>query len=223
MSWFFRNNRSSGRKSIRPGSEEGTGRKPPARKRSPVYVFFDNDQQARALRDAERLVTVNPDTDVEDVMRRMQEWSQFDDLAAGGGLVAVVTRLWSQVYARLAAPVPPGPCAPGGGHLCLGGAAGDRFRVDAAFLYPYAGDRPGRGKAAPLTADTGAFWYFAPGNLELLVKVLDGRPVNGHAWVLWASATDVAFELEDAATGVVRRYVNAPYHMGGGADTTAFS
>jgi hypothetical protein len=276
----------------------------------------------------------------------------LDDLAAAGELVAVVGRVRGQLFARLAQRVSPGPCVPGPGHLCLGGAASDRFRLDSAFLNPYAGDRPGRGKAAPLTADTGAFWFFSPGNLELLVKVLDGRPVNGRwwvlagaastvewwltvtdtvtreqwggavapylfatvadtaalprppaapdpsaalprppglpdtredvlvgeryrvrvhwtnprtggegagrgaavaddtalfwffapanlelmvkvldgrpvngwAWVLWATTTDVAFELEveDTETGAVRRYVNEPFHLGGGADTAAF-
>lgn len=46
----------------------------------------------------------------------------------------------------------------------------------------------GFGRPVPLTADTGYFWFFNPANVESIVKVLDGRPVNGKFW---------AFRLED--------------------------
>jgi hypothetical protein len=145
------------------------------------------------------------------------------DLAAGGGLVAVVSRRWGRLEARLAAPVPFGPCIPGPGHLCLGGVASDRFRLDSVFLNPYAGDRPGRGKAAPLTADTGAFWFFSPGNLEVLVKVLDGRPVNGRWWVFAGAASTVEWWLTVTDTLTREQWGDAvaPYLFATVADTTA--
>ena len=49
----------------------------------------------------------------------------------------------------------------------------------------------GQGVAVPLTNESGYFWFFDPGNAEVTVKILDGRPVNGHWWVFLASMTDV--------------------------------
>ena len=100
---------------------------------------------------------------------------------------------------------PPEPCVPGETALCLG--AGDRFRVTAIWATSGAA---GAGRAEPLTADTGWFWFFRDTNLELIVKVLDGCPVNGRFWVFAGGLTDVAVELvvEDAATGARRTYSN---------------
>ncbi len=39
--------------------------------------------------------------------------------------------------------------------------------------------------------DSALFWMFAPGNWEVLVKVLDGCASNGRYWILSAGATDV--------------------------------
>lgn len=49
----------------------------------------------------------------------------------------------------------------------------------------------GQGIAVPLTNESGYFWFFDPGNAEVTIKILDGRPVNGHWWVFLASMTDV--------------------------------
>ena len=38
--------------------------------------------------------------------------------------------------------------------------------------------RTGAGRAVPLTADTGDFWFFGAENVEVVLKVLDGRPVT---------------------------------------------
>jgi hypothetical protein len=57
---------------------------------------------------------------------------------------------------------------------------------------------------------SGYFWFFDPSNVELTVKVLDGRPVNGHFWVFVASMTDVGFTMtvKDTTTFASRTYVN---------------
>lgn len=47
--------------------------------------------------------------------------------------------------------------------------------------------RPGQGSARPLTDESGAFWFFDPVNIEVTIKVLDGRPINGHFWVFIAN------------------------------------
>src|SRR5579864_8067417 len=52
--------------------------------------------------------------------------------------------------------------------LCLGGG---RFRVQASWQTAGAGGAGGSGHAMPLTDGTGTFWFFAPDNVELIVKV----------------------------------------------------
>jgi hypothetical protein len=48
----------------------------------------------------------------------------------------------------------------------------------------------------PLRSDDSVlFWFFAPDNWELQVKVLDACAVNGYLWVFYAATTDVEFEL----------------------------
>jgi hypothetical protein len=64
--------------------------------------------------------------------------------------------------------------------------------------------------ATPLSPEAGYFYFFDPANVELTVKVLDGRPVNGHFWVFVASMTDLGFTLavNDAITNISRTYVS---------------
>ena len=47
-----------------------------------------------------------------------------------------------------------------------------------------------------LSRESGYFWFFDPDNVELTVKILDGRAINGSYWVFIASMTDVAFTVE---------------------------
>lgn len=55
------------------------------------------------------------------------------------------------------------------------------------------------------TADSGLFWFFGPGNWEMLVKFLDGCSINGHHWIYSAATTNVEYNLRvrDTATGDV--------------------
>jgi hypothetical protein len=46
---------------------------------------------------------------------------------------------------------------------------------------------------AQLSDESCYLWFFDANNAEVLVKILDGRPVNGHYWVFISSATSVAF------------------------------
>lgn len=99
----------------------------------------------------------------------------------------------------------------------------DRFQVTVTWEDPRTGDS-GVGTGVPVTDDTGTFWFFDEQNLELMVKVLDARPVNGHFWVFFGSLTDVEFELTvtDLVTGNDRTYSNPPFEMASRADTMAF-
>ncbi|HKH49025.1 MAG TPA: hypothetical protein VKM72_30540 [Thermoanaerobaculia bacterium] len=107
-----------------------------------------------------------------------------------------------------------------GNELCLNGG---RFRAEVVWHVSPSGPE-GEGQPISLTADTGAFWFFSPANLELVVKVLDGTPVNAHFWVFYGSLTDVEFDLTvtDTLTGQERTYHNPAGTMASKADTQAF-
>jgi len=111
-------------------------------------------------------------------------------------------------------------CATPDRTLCL---QDSRFHVDATWRDPRSG-ATGTASTVPQTSDTGAFWFFSPDNLELTVKVLDGRPVNGHFWVFYASLSDVEFTITvtDSVTGSKKTYHNPPYNLASKADTAAF-
>jgi hypothetical protein len=113
------------------------------------------------------------------------------------------------------------PCLAGSTELCQNG---DRFHVEVTWHDPRSGGR-GTAKARPLTGDTGAFWFFSPGNAELLVKVLDGRAVNGHWWVFFGALTDLEYDLTvtDTQTGARQVYHNPPYTLASRADIKAFA
>src|SRR4051794_12803265 len=120
--------------------------------------------------------------------------------------------------------IPPAPglaqgsCFPTSTHLCLHG----RFQVEVDWMLP--GGIAGKGQAVPLTDDTGSFWFFDNANLELVVKVLDGRPVNGHFWVYYGALSDVEYRITvtDTQTGVQEIYVNPAGRLASAADTSAF-
>lgn len=103
--------------------------------------------------------------------------------------------------------------------LCLT----DRFSVTVEWEDFRSGDT-GVGQTIPLTRDTGSFWFFDDENVELVVKVLDARAVNGHFWVFYGSLTDVGFTLtvRDENTGAERTFVNPPGRMASDADVRAF-
>jgi len=98
-----------------------------------------------------------------------------------------------------------------------------RFRVEVAWSAVNVGTA-GVGQAIQLTSETGAFWFFEPSNLELMVKVLDARVVNGHFWVFYGALSDVDYTITvtDTETGAIRLYHNPQGHMASTADTAAF-
>jgi len=112
-----------------------------------------------------------------------------------------------------------GTCAPDAETLCL--HAG-RFAVRVDWG-DFAGGT-GTGRPRPVTDDTGAFWFFRPENLELLVKVLDGRTVNGHFWVFLGALSNVPYTVEvtDTRTGAVWRHENPSQQLASVANTLAF-
>ncbi|MEM6701610.1 MAG: hypothetical protein AAF690_02835 [Acidobacteriota bacterium] len=109
-------------------------------------------------------------------------------------------------------------CATSAQALCLQ----DRFLVSVRWQDFTGGS--GRGTTLPLTTDTGGFWFFDTENVELVVKVLDGRALNGKFWVFFGALSDVAYDLEvmDTVTGAVRTYTNPARNFGSVGDTQAF-
>ena len=67
------------------------------------------------------------------------------------------------------------------------------------------------------------FWFFSPENLDLVVKVVDGRAVNGKFWVFYGSLTAEQFTLTvtDTLTGATKTYTGQGENASG-ADTSAF-
>lgn len=82
----------------------------------------------------------------------------------------------------------------------------------------------GIGKFVSLSSDTGYFWFFGPNAVELVVKIVDGRAVNGKFWIFYGALTNVDYILEvvDSDTGRVQGYDNPQEHQASFADTSAF-
>ena len=150
-----------------------------------------------------------------------ESWGQAHPaLAAGGG--GAVIAAWQEVqdpdvvFIRC-----PGeqvrarafrPTCPQGGTVCVGGG---RFEMSLRFFDPRRGVPEQSAAGAPLTADTAYFWFTAADNVEVVVKVLDGRALNGHYWVFYGGLTDLGFELTvtDTVTGTRRTFTNPPGQM----------
>jgi hypothetical protein len=104
--------------------------------------------------------------------------------------------------------------------LCLGFGG---FTVSVQFTDPRTG-LAGAATAVSLTSDTGAFWFFDNSNLELMIKVLDGRAINGKFWVFYGALSDVDYTITvtNMETGELRTYHNPRGTLASHADTQAF-
>ena len=115
----------------------------------------------------------------------------------------------------------PDACVADAHTLCL---QRGRFRVRMRWTDFQGVTREAR--AAPQTAESGFFFFLAPSNLEVLIKVLDGCALNGRFWVFFAAATNTGFELrvEDTQSESSKTYTNPlgafPLAVG---DTDAFA
>ncbi len=100
-----------------------------------------------------------------------------------------------------------GDCVPNGTSLCQGDG---RFRVETRWRTP--DGKIGSAQAFPLTDETGLFWFFDPGNLELMVRAGDGcdQPFDRFFRVRAAGLTDVEVTLRvtDLETGDVWEYLS---------------
>ncbi|HYK42600.1 MAG TPA: hypothetical protein VE007_09425 [Thermoanaerobaculia bacterium] len=112
------------------------------------------------------------------------------------------------------------PCGTDPFSLCLNGA---RFEARIAWSVPSQGTS-GQGHPIGLTTDTGAYWFFTANNIEVVVKVVDGRAFNGKYWVFVGALTDVQYTLtvRDTLTGAVKTYTHPAGTLESFADTSAF-
>jgi hypothetical protein len=108
------------------------------------------------------------------------------------------------------ASVTTGVCTPSATTLCLDDQVGDRrFKAEVAYSTVLGGGSAGDGQAISLSSlgvrRGGLFWFFSADNPEMLVKVLNGCPINGHYWVFYSAGTNVGFSLRvtDTQTGLV--------------------
>jgi photosystem II stability/assembly factor-like uncharacterized protein len=157
-------------------------------------------------------------------------WSAINEGIAGESVNGLVVdpRSPSTVYAATddgvfqitIGPATPTGCTGGPTMLCLNG---NRFSVQVAWHVDRL-NAAGNGMAVPLTGDTGAFWFFTSGNLELVVKVVDGRAFNGSYWVFYGALSDVAYTITvtDTLTGSRKTYDNPQGQLASIADTSAF-
>lgn len=85
---------------------------------------------------------------------------------------------------------------------------GGRFSVSATWRTPQGGS--GAGQFVPVTDDAGYLWFFDAGNIEAVVKVLNGCGLNNRFWVFAAGLTDVQVDLRvtDTRTGASQTYHN---------------
>jgi ELWxxDGT repeat protein len=180
------------------------------------WVFYG------ALSNVEYTLTVT-DTQTGLTRRYFNPLGQFASVADTSGFgpqgaYSTVRPARPSSAARSFAPVS-AVCQPTATRLCL---QGGRFAVEAEWK-DFAG-KTGKGQAVSLTGDTGYLWFFNATNIELVVKVLDGRPVNGHFWVFYGALSNVEYSLKvtDMETGEVRTYKNPAGRLASNGDTGAF-
>jgi hypothetical protein len=137
-----------------------------------------------------------------------------DNPAAGVDVVAMDDFLYGEPQSLQAG------CANDATTLCLNGG---RFKVQAAFRAPFQ-STPLPASALGITSDTGAFSFFSPNNLELLVKVVDGRAVNSRFWVFIGSTTNVEFTVTvtDMSNNATKTYTNPQGTVGSIIDLSSF-
>lgn len=135
-------------------------------------------------------------------------------MAAQAGIDIEVTSLPPRVLAGAAT-----GCQPTAQRLCL---QGGRFAVVAEWR-DFIG-RQGFGQAVPLSNETGYFWFFGPANVEVMFKLLNGQPLNGHWWIYYASLSNVEFRLTvtDTRSGESKSYFNPSGRFASVGDTSAF-
>lgn len=79
-------------------------------------------------------------------------------------------------------------------------------------------------KGRRLLGDTAAFTFFDDSAVDVVINIIDGRPLNGKYWVFGGSLTDVQFvvTIKNRETGVTKTFHNPPGTFAGFSDLSAF-
>ncbi len=95
-------------------------------------------------------------------------------------------------------------------------AGSQRPASSREFRHPHARQLPGR--------DCGRPGRQSLGNVELVIKVLDGTAINGHFWVFYGALSNVQYTITvtDTQTQAVKTYTNPSGTLASVADTSAF-
>jgi ELWxxDGT repeat protein len=111
-----------------------------------------------------------------------------------------------------------GACPPDPGTLCLL----ERFAVEASWRVPGGPER--LAPALPLDGASGAWAVRGPARPGLVVKMVDGRAVNGRFWLFGGSLTtlEVTLTATDTTSGSRRVYVKPAGQAVSFADLAAF-
>ena len=171
------------------------------------------------LRNYERLFTTEPKARALGVFR----WSDSTDLLGTRSLPDIVVRehiaIGSSLSGRCGVPPALSPTA-GETVLWLHGC---RFYARVAIEDPGRTDAVA-GIGVQQTDQSGFFWFFDEGNVEVTLKVLDGRSLNGYFWVFSSDMTDVNYRLEvlDTETGHLWLHANDGGREPIARDTMAF-
>lgn len=93
-------------------------------------------------------------------------------------------------------------------NVTLGGEA--RFAVEAMWTKPDGDSDSARGQLLEGADDSATFYFFRPGNRELMIKVLDGCESNGFYWVFLGGLTNLGVEVTvtDTVDDRSRAYTN---------------
>lgn len=157
----------------------------------------------------------------------------FSPYLGGARIVCVVALALACLTAAPVFGQTGGDCVPDDETLCLFDA---RFlvRVDwqnfePNFLRLPSDPDAGQGRAVPTpssqpSTDTGYFWFFDPDDVGVVVKVLDGRQINGSFWVFASGLTNVEYTVRvtDTETDREAAYRNEPGSVGVVFDADAF-
>src|SRR5262249_32682807 len=128
-------------------------------------------------------------------------WDVLVLRSAGNGSYQMTATLYPTTQ------VTPTPCVPGATTMCLNGG---RFKVEASWRTP--DGNSGLAHTVNLTDDSGYLWFFSAGNVEAIVKVLNGCGLGGHYWVFAGGLTNVkvVITVVDTVHQVTRTYTNPP-------------
>jgi hypothetical protein len=101
---------------------------------------------------------------------------------------------------------------------------GGRFSVRVTWRAPDGASGVGSVLESSRTDQSGLFTFFDTANVELALKVLDGRALNGHFWLFYGALSDLEYTvtLADTHSGATREYVNTTGRFVSVADLEAF-